>query len=156
MQSPGYLKSLYDSARAMGEKVVSSDAIFEIKGHESLSLLIKQFPWPELSTEGEIEVPGPLGMATYQPQQTKIRQQGQITLMETKLGHVADFMEAIIESGGTFNANIYEGTAENPLRTCPIYDAFIQLDNPDRDWENRSQIMLVSGTLFFHYFGKKK
>jgi hypothetical protein len=28
-------------------------------------------------------------------------------------------------------------------------------DNPDRDWENRSQVTMVSGTLNFHYFGEK-
>jgi hypothetical protein len=34
-------------------------------------------------------------------------------------------------------------------------DCFLQFDNPDRDWENRSAATTVSGTLFFHYFGDK-
>ena len=156
VQTGGYLKGMFDAAKAMGDKAVSSDSIFEIKGSEELSLLIKQFPWPELSPAGEIEVAGPLGMASWQPQQIKVNQQGQITFMETTKGHIADFMEKIIASGGKFDAVVYEGSAENPARVCPIYDCFVQLDNPDRDWENRSQIVLVSGTLFFHYFGAKK
>ena len=27
------------------------------------------------------------------------------------------------------------------------------MDPIDRDWENRSQILIFTGTLFYHYFG---
>lgn len=148
-----YLKGLFNSTQAMGDKVISSDAFFEIEGHEELGLLIKQFPWPELSSAGEIEVPMPMGAAKWQPQQVKINQQGGITLMETKAGHIQKFLEDILQTGGRFNAKVYEGEPGNFTRSAPIRDCFLQLDNPDRDWENRAQIMLVSGTLFFHYFG---
>lgn len=154
VSSRQFLKSLYSSTRALGDKVVSSDAFFEIEGHEDLGLLIKQFPWPELSPGGEIEVPLPMGAAGWQPQQLKINQQGQITLMETRQGHIARFLEEIAAAGGRFNAKVYEGTPQAYSRRLRIVDAFIQLDNPDRDWENRAQIMLVSGTLFFHHFGE--
>jgi hypothetical protein len=30
----------------------------------------------------------------------------------------------------------------------------MQMDAVDRDWENRSQILQFSGTLFYHYFGE--
>jgi hypothetical protein len=150
-----YLKSLYNATVALGDKAVSSDATFEIEGYEHLSLLIKQFPWPELSPAGEIEVPMPMGAARWQPQQLKINQQGQITLMETQAGHIQAFLEDNISNGARFHAKVYEGTPDNYTRVCHIRDCFIQLDNPDRDFENRAQIMLVSGTLFFHYFGNQ-
>lgn len=154
---PGaYLKGLYSSTAALGDKVISSDAYFEIEGHEELGLLIKQFPWPELSPGGEIEVPMPLGTARWQTQQLKINQQGQLTFMETQAGHVQKLMEDIIfNNGGRFNATVYEGMPDDHTRKASIRDCFIQLDNPDRDWENRSQIMQISGTLFFHYFGNE-
>jgi hypothetical protein len=157
MQSTAkYLKSLFNATAALGDKVVSSDATFEIVGHEHLTLLVKQFPWPELSAAGEIEVPMPVGSARWQPQQLKVNQQGQVMFMETIQGHVGAFLEEILMQGGRFDAKVYEGTPENYSRVESIYDCFVQLDNPDRDFENRSQIMTISGTLFFHYFGKTK
>ena len=148
-----YLKTLYAGAAALGDAAVSSDAYFEIEGHEDLGLLIKQFPWPVLSSAGEIEVPLPMGMSKWQPQQTKVNQQGGVTLKETKAGHIAAFLEEVIASGGTFNAKVYEGEPNNYTRMCKIRDCFLVMDNPDRDFENRSQILMVSGTLFFHFFG---
>lgn len=157
MQSTAkYLKSLFNATAALGDKVVSSDATFEIVGYEHLTLLVKQFPYPELSTAGEIEVPMPLGSARWQAQQLKPNQQGQITFMETIQGHIGQFLEEIVDQGGIFDAYVYEGTPENYTRKEAIHSCFVQLDNPDRDFENRSQIMTISGTLFFHYFGKEK
>lgn len=149
-----YLKTVYNATAAMGDKVVSSDATMEIEGYEHLGLLIKQFPWPELSPAGEIEVPMPLGLTRWQAQQLKLAQQGQVQIMETKQGHVADFLENILIQGARFNAKVYEGTPEDYTRVERIVDCFLVLDNPDRDFENRSQILLISGSMFFHYFGK--
>ena len=156
VKTGAYLRSLYASTSALGDKVVSSDAFFEIEGHEQLGLLIKQFPWPELSPGGEIEVPMPCGATRWQPQQLKPAQQGQITLLETQSGHVQTLMENLIfNAGARFNAKIYEGTPDDFTRVCKIRDCFIVLDNPDRDWENRGQILQISGNLFFHYFGNQ-
>jgi hypothetical protein len=96
----------------------------------------------------------PLGAARWQPQQIKINQQGQVTFMETQKGHIAKFLEEInVKNGGRFNAKVYEGDNINYTRMARIVDCFLVMDNPDRDWENRSQILTLSGTLFFHYFG---
>ena len=156
VKSGAYLKGLHNATSALGDKVVASDAFFEIEGHEQLGLLIKQFPWPELSPAGEIEVPMPFGSARWQPQQLKVNQQGQITLLETQAGHVQTLMESLIfNTGARFNAKVYEGTPDDYTRVCKIRDCFIQLDNPDRDWESRGQILQITGTLFFHYFGNQ-
>jgi len=161
VSNAAYFKTFYDSTRAMGEKVISSDFAFEIEGFEGSYLLCKQAPWPELAPAGEIEVPTLLGGTMWQPQQLKYAQQGQIGMFETVAGHLDRMMVDLIRRGGTyagggvtFNAKIYEGTPEKFLRAKRIVDAFIQLDNPDRDWENRSQPLIFNGTLFFHYFGE--
>ena len=154
ISAPGLLKAFHDTSRALGAKAISSDFAFEIEGFEQYWMLCKQAPWPELSTAGEIEVSGPLGSAAWGQQQAKINQQGAISFMETTAGSIDKMLISLLSSGGTFNAKIYEGTPEKYLRAKRVTDCFLQLDNADRDWENRSQVLMFSGTLFFHYLGK--
>lgn len=149
------LKGMYNTSRTMGDKAINSDATFEIEGHSDLTLLTKQFPWPTLSPTGEIEIPGPLGAGAWQPQQIKVHQQGQMAFMETVQGRIQQFLEDIVSKGGRFDATVYEGTPDRFYRAYKLRDCFFQADNPDRDWENRSQIVLINGTLFFHFFGEK-
>ena len=150
-----YLAASYGQVKAMGDKSVSSDAMFVITGFEHLRLLCKQFPWPILSSGGEIEIAMPMGGTAGQPQQLKTFQQGQVTFYETVRGDIEKFQEDITQLGSRFDAEVFEGTMEKHHRGVRIVNCWIQLDNPDRDWENRSQATTVSGTLFFHYFGDK-
>lgn len=150
-----FLKSSYNAQRLLGDKALASDATMVIEGFEGMSLLIKQFPWPILSTLGEIEVPMPMGIAAWQPAQAKINQQGAIQIMETVGGQAHDFAEEVCARGARFQATVYEGTPDHFTRGLKLVDAFVQLDNPDRDYESRQQILLVSGTIFFMYFGDK-
>lgn len=154
VSSTQILKSHYDATRAAGDKAINADFAFEIDGFEQHWLLVKQAPWPELSTQGEIEIPSPLGGTLWQQQQIKTALQGPISLFETTAGSVDRMMLDLIRRGGYFDAKIYEGTPNKYLRAKRIVDCFIQLDTPDRDWENRSQVLTFSGTLFYHYFGE--
>lgn len=161
VSNANYLRSFHDATKALGAKIINADFTLEIEGFEGNYLLCKQAPWPELSPAGEIEVPTPLGAAVWQPQQLQVHQQGAITMMETMAGSIDKMMIELITRGGnyangatTFNAKIYEGTPQKHLRYKRIVDAFIQMENPDRDWENRSQILLFSGTIFYHYYGE--
>lgn len=154
VSNEAYLKSVFDATTALGDKVVSSDAQMVIEGYDVLSPLIKQFPWPVLSSQGEIEVPGPMGTKTWQPQQVNTALQGPISFFETKLGQIQDMIRAINENGGRFDARIYEGTPENHSRSARIKKCFLVLDQSDRDFENRAQLMMVSGTIHYHYHGE--
>lgn len=150
-----FLQQSYNQIKTLGDKSISSDAMFVIDGFENLRLLCKQFPFPTLSPAGEIAIPTPMGGEAWQPQQVKINQQGAVTFHETVKGDIATFMETVLALGAKFDAKVYEGTMERYHHAVQIRDAFIQFDNPDRDWENRTQVTTVSGTLFFHYFGEK-
>jgi hypothetical protein len=151
-----YLAQSYAQAKALGDKAVSSDSMFVVDGFEHMRLLIKQFPWPILSSAGEIEVPGPNGSKSWQPQQLETAMQGQVTIYETVKGHTQAFIDALNASGGKFSgATVYEGSMEKYSRAVKIEDGFFNFDNPDRDWENRSQVLTISGTLFFHFFGEQ-
>ena len=161
VSNASYLKTFYDATQVMGAKVISSDFAFEVEGFEGNYLLCKQAPWPELTPQGEIEVPTVLGAKIWQPQQINIALQGPIALYETVAGSVDQMLVDLITRGGTyangaatFNAVIYEGTPQKYLRAKKLRDCFIQMDTVDRDWETRSQPLMFSGTLFFHYFGE--
>ena len=148
------LRAFLNTGKALGAKAVSSDFAFAIDGFEQYWMLCKQAPWPELSPAGEIDVPGPLGSASWGQQQAKINGQGAISFMETTAGSIDQMLVQLITSGGFFNAKIYAGTPEKFIRAKRITDCFIQMDSADRDWENRSQNLIFSGTLFYHYFGE--
>jgi hypothetical protein len=148
------LKGFHDQAAAMGMPAVASDFSIEIEGYESLWIVTKQCPWPVLSVEGEIEVPGPLGSRHLVPQQANYSFQGPIAFKETRGGAVeAALMDIIQNREALFNAKIYEGTPDRYLRYKYIEDCFIQVDPVDRDQESRAELLLLSGTLFGHYFG---
>lgn len=149
-----YLKSVFDSTTAMGDKIVSSDAQIVFEGYENLSLLFKQFPWPVLSSQGEIEVPGPMGTMTGQAQQVKTFLQGPISMYETAAGSIQEMLRAIHDNGGYLNARVYEGTPENYKRSARLKKCWFVLDQVDRDFENRAQLMAISGTIFYHYHGE--
>ncbi|GAB4059184.1 hypothetical protein [Uliginosibacterium sediminicola] len=147
------LQSNFGLTQAFGAKAINSDFALEIEGFESTWLLAKQAPWPVLTPQGEIEMPGPLGTIIYQPQQAKIALQGQVSFVETTSGSIDAMLVSLLANGGQFNARVYEGTPLKYLRVKKLRECFLQLDNADRDWENRSQPLTFSGSLFFHYFG---
>lgn len=149
-----YLESFHDSISAIGAKAINSDFTIQIVGWPESYMLCKQAPWPELSSQGEIEVPTPLGGKMWQPQQVATAQQGQVTFQETVKGNVEQKLVEMLTKGGFFDAWIYEGTPTNYIRRKLLKDCFLQLDAVDRDWENRSQVLTFSGTMFYHYFGE--
>ena len=155
VQTTAVLMGHYNAARLLGDKSVSSDAMLLIDGHEELSLLTKQFPWPVIGVMGEIEVPGPMGLQSWQPQALKTAHQGPLTLSETVSGSVAKFLADVAAGGAKFQATAYEGTPEAFHYAWKLRDCFFVPEAPDRDWENRSQVTNVTGTLFFHFFGEK-
>ena len=148
------LKGFHDKAVALGAKIISSDFTLEIEGFESMYLLTKQCPWPILTTSEGIEIPTMLGAAMWQPGQVKVNQQGAITFNETTAGSVDNLLLKLLINGGEFNAKIYEGTPTNYLRYKAIKKCSINCEPPDRDWENRTQPLLITGNMFYHYFGE--
>jgi len=149
-----YLKGFYDKITDMGRKAISSDYTIEIEGFESMHLLTKQCPWPVLSAQGEIEIPMPLGSGQWEQQQVKVNQQSPISFYETMAGSADKLLVDLIAKGGFFNAKIYHGVPSKFIQGKRIKDCFVQIDTPDTDWENRSQVLTFSGTMFYHYFGE--
>lgn len=153
ISSGDMLEGLYRATQALGTKSVNSDAQFEVEGRPDMTVLIEQFPWPTLGSQGEIEYPLPLGMRSALPQQINTYQQGPIRFSETISGSVMNFMKYLISVGGVFNGAVYEGTSERFTRGYKLVGCFFVPDATDRDWENRTQLMKINGTLHFNFFG---
>lgn len=153
VSSAEVLKGFYNTQQAIGTKSVNSDAYLEIEGHEDMGILTKQFPWPTIGPTDVIEVAMPLGGNTAIAQQAKTYQQGPVTFSETVAGRVMRFMKEVVKAGGQFRATAYEGVPERFYRAYRLVGCIFVPDTPDRDWENRSQLTLINGTLHFNWFG---
>ncbi|CAN7646379.1 hypothetical protein [Paraburkholderia terricola] len=149
-----YLKQLYETAAAIGQKAISSDAMIEFAGFESMALIVQGFPWPILTSGGNIPVPMPLGVEQDIPQQVKINQQGGVTIQETVAGSGANLLLQMIANGGRFKGKVYNGTTDQYRFYLPIVDCFLVCEPAERNWENRGSILTLSGTLHYHYFGE--
>lgn len=152
ISAPSDMKRTFEQLQGLGAKAKSSDAVLIIYGHEDSALLVKQFPWPVATTAGEIETFGPAGLRMVQPQHPETYQQGPVTIYETESGRADEMLLALLKSGAVFDGEVIEGTLEKPGRRKRIYQAFIKVDAVERDWENASQTVLLSGTLHYHYF----
>jgi len=152
ISNAAYCSGSYDSTRTMAVTEGASAFAFEIEGFEGKWLLCRQVSWPETAPARVIEVPGPLGMTLWQRLPAITTQQGRISLSETVAGQLDQWMvDVITHSVTTFNARIYEGTPESFRRAKRIVGAAIRLDDPNRDWENRSQPLIFNGMLTFQY-----
>lgn len=156
INNAAFLKSLHDTARSQGEKAISSDFSLEIAGFEYNWILTKQCPWAILSPGEGIEIPGPLGTMTGQPQQIKNYMQGPISFSETVAGSIDQMLVNLLASGGKFDAWVYEGTPQKFIRAKRYEQCWIVVDSPDRNWEDRTQVLTISGTLHFHYYNETK
>ncbi|MDG9809411.1 MULTISPECIES: hypothetical protein [Pseudomonas] len=149
------LSRTFQNTNDMGAKAVQSDATVVIEGYEDMVLLFKQFPWPVATATDVIEYFGPVGQKMVQPQQSKTKQEGPFTIYETVNNHADLFLKNLIEQGGEFNATVYAGRPDDFKMKHEIKKAILVCDTPDRDWENDTSPLMISGTLHYHWFGNQ-
>ncbi len=149
-----YLQTMHDATEATGRHAMNSDFAFEIVGHEGSWLMTKQAPWAVLTAGEPAEAPMPMGGVTWVGTQAKTNQQGAIALHETETGAADDLLLKLLIAGGKFDAIIYEGTPDRFVRAKKYKGCYLVAEPVDRDWENRTQPMALTGTLFYNYFGE--
>lgn len=140
--------------QAMGAKLNAGDATFAPVGYSGIHLLVKSFPHPFISGGQEIEVPMAGGGVYYEQSPIDPKFQGQVSFLETVAGTVRQFSADVVANGGFFDARIYEGTPERHYFSYMLERCFFTLDPADRDWESRTQVLMVSGTLRGMFFGR--
>ena len=75
----------------------------------------------------------------------------------TKGGQVEKALNALNNSGGIFQATVHLGQVDKPYASYPLTDCFIAEISPlDQDIEGVGQHVMMSGTLYYHYFGERK
>ena len=155
VSSMAVLSRTYQNTQDMGRKAVQADAQIVIDGFEDMTLLIKQFPWPVATVGDAIEYFGPLGQAMAQPKQVKTKQEGPVGIYETVKSHAGEMLKQILAQGGVFTATIYNGRPDDYTDKQDIKGAFFVMDQPDRDWENDAQVLILAGTLHYHWFANQ-
>lgn len=151
-----YHENNFRLTQALGSKLNAGNMSFAPIGFDGLYLLIKQFPYPILSGGEGIETPEAGGGIGFEQAPIKTHFQGPIAMQETVAGTARQFLNDVILAGGFFDARIYEeGTPERHTASYVIERAFIQLDAPDIDWENKMQVLMLNGTIFYRFFGRR-
>jgi len=147
----------YKTAQALGQKEAQCDAYFEIEGYENLKFLAKTFPRPVLASAGTLESYLPNGVKVQQPQQLQVAQTHEVSFYVTRGGQVEKALNALNNSGGFFQATVHLGQVDKPYASYPLTDCFIAEISPlDQDIEGVGQHVMMSGTLYYHYFGERK
>ena len=155
VSSMSVLSRTFQNTNDLGAKAVQADATLVIDGYEDMVLLFKQFPWPVATVGGVIEYFGPLGQKMGQPSQNKTMQEGPVSIYETRTNRAGEFLKQLIADGGEFNGTVYAGRPDDYTRKEDIKKAMLVVDTPDRDWENDMQVLMLAGTMTFHWFANQ-
>ena len=155
LQTADTLRNNWLAAKALGDKLFSSDAILVPENYPEMFLLFKEFPMPVLSTGEAAEAPLPHGAVAYEVTQLKTNHQGQVSIADTTQKEVEKFLATVRNTKGKFNAWLYEGTQEKYAKAYYLEDCSLALESVGRDTEARQQLLYVTGTIFFVYFGTK-
>lgn len=156
---PAILAQMHGAVRAIGNPARNSDFTFVIDGYDDIYVKATQAPWVVLTPGGEVEVPLVMGQIIYIPQIPKTAFQGQVTFGETEGGVIDKALMDMLtggKGGPHFNATVYNGYPTNATMSKRYIDCFIVCDPVDRSSENRSQALIITGTLFGHYYGEFK
>lgn len=150
------LAKTYKTAQALGKKEAQCDAYFEIEGFENLRFLAKTFPRPVLASTGTIESYLPMGIKTQQPQQLQTAQSHEVSFYCTDNGAVEKALMELNNNGAIFQATVHLGQVDNPYASYPLENCFLAEISPlDQDTEGLGQHVMMSGTLYYHYFGER-
>lgn len=153
-----FLERKYDSMKSRGDFIVSANAMIVFKGFEGMKFLAKNFPFPVPTNLGAIDVPGPNSLMFAQPAQRKVKHEGQITMMENRLGDLKDFCEQLVsaDSWSRLQGRVYEGTDDNYTDYSVFRDAIWTPDDGfERAWEDSTQLATISGSFVYHFFGER-
>lgn len=143
----------YQTAKAMGAAMLACNAILVPEQRPDLALLIKSFPrfMATLNDPAEVNYAGGLQATVASVPKTSF--EGSLTVIETDTGKGLELAEWITAVGST-DFLMYDGRQDRYTRVHRYHDCKITLDVGEIDSENRSQILMLNGTIKGMYFGQ--
>ncbi len=161
LPSYSYLKKEYETAKSLGSPALACNAVLVPKGHEHLRLLIQNFPRPMVTNNDPADVDYAGGLQAHRTGTPKTNFEGSLTVIETEKGAMAKFAQAMVDAGGELEScrvffNLSDGATNSGTIEYVIYDvAFTFPDGGGEiDASSRSQILTVSGSIRYMYFGE--
>ena len=155
VSSLAVLSRTFQNTNDIGAKAIQADATFVPTGFEDMTLLFKQFPWPVATVGGVVEFFAPLGQKMGQPSQVKTMQEGPFQIYETRKNHAGEFLKQLIANGGQIDGTVYAGRPDDYTKKEDLKGCMFVCDTPDRDWENDMQVLILAGTMTFHWYGNQ-
>ncbi|ENV14260.1 hypothetical protein F965_00503 [Acinetobacter schindleri NIPH 900] len=147
------LRADYEAIKQIGSPILGCQGMLVPRGMEEYRFLIKTCPRPIVSNGDPAEVQyagGFTGIVAGVPQ-TKFS--GGFSIIETEAGHAQLLAEYIVNSGGMIDCDYYDGRIGNFTRAYELLNCAMRFEPTDFDTENRSQGMIVSGTMDYNFFG---
>lgn len=156
LSSGQFLKGHHNLRHVMGAEATNSDACLVVDGYENFFIKIKAFPDPTLQVNEAVEIPMPLGDINYKPGQAKTGFSGSASFVETETRDVEQMLHEIkYEKGGYFNAWLYQGTPDFFVNRKRLIKCFFTQSAPvQRDFSSNTEILLIEGDIYGHYFGE--
>jgi hypothetical protein len=147
------LKADYEAMKQIGSPLLACQGMLVPRGYTDGRLLIKSMPYLIVTNHDPAEVDlgggAQMGVAGI----PKNHYQGQITMTETEAGHVSQFAEFVVASGGAIDCDFYVGRLGAFTRTYEMTDCKFRFDSPSIEASSRSQVLDVSGSVDYAYFG---
>lgn len=147
------LRADRDALRQLGSPILASQGMLVPRGMEHMRLFIKSCPKPIVSNDDPAQTfyaGGFVGITAGVP---KTAYEGSVTIIETELGHVANFAEFIIASGGLIDCDFYDGRMDSFTQVYELSDCAFRFEPGEIDSESRSQSMTISAQLTYNFFG---
>lgn len=155
-----HLKREYETAKTLGTPALACNAILIPKGFEHMRLLVQNFQRPMVTNNDSADIDFAGGLAAHRPGVPKTSFESSITCIETEKGAVSQFSQAVMNMGGSVDScsvifNISDGQTNTQPIVYTIYDVNFTFSDGggEIDASSRSQILTVSGSMRYMYFG---
>lgn len=148
------LASDYQVAKDAGAPMLACDGMLEPEGFESLRMLITGWSRPITTHNDDADINYAGGLQAAVPGVPKTHHTNSITFIETDSGIIQEFSEWLMERSGSINCWAYDGRPDRARRKYLLQDCTFTFENGgDIQSDSRSQIMTLTATMGYMYFG---
>ena len=151
----------YETAKSLGAAALACNAVLIPTGFEHMRLLFQNFTRPMVTNNDPADVDYAGGLAAHIQGVPKTDFETSVTAIETEKGALSKFAQAVVDNGGMlpeckviFGGS--DGVASSGAEVYTIEDVAVTFSDGggEIDASSRSQILTVSGSIRYMYFGE--